>query len=125
MVGRDSQPGWEVEEGPAKDYHAAWKAYALRKNLALALLYSWPLISFGIFYLSRHYLHHPLASMAAISLWFAAALAAVYWQGEFRCPRCLRRYGALGHRKGDTNMTRGLFDKECANCKLRKFEIVA
>ena len=58
-----------------------------------------------------------------MALWLAAAIAAVWWAGEFRCPRCRRRYAALGHRKGDTNLTRGLFDKVCANCKLQKFEI--
>ena len=57
-------------------------------------------------------------------VWLAAAIAAVWWAGEFRCPRCRRRYGALGHKKGDINLTRGIFDKICSNCKLRKFEHV-
>jgi len=112
----------ERHSEPEVDYHYEWKAFAVRRNLALFLLYSWLPVSFGMFYLSRHYLHQPIAAMAAISLWLIAALAAVWWAGEFRCPRCRRRYGALGHRKGDTNYTRGIFDKVCANCKLTKFE---
>jgi hypothetical protein len=107
---------------PEINYHTAWKAYRLRRNLALFLLYSWLPVSFGLFYVSRHYVHHPIASMIGIFIWFGAALGAVWWSGEFRCPRCRRRYGALGHRKGDTNLTRGLFDEVCSNCKLRKFE---
>ena len=109
---------------PEIDYRGDWKAFALRRNLAHSLLYSWLPVSFAIFYVSRHFLHRPLTSMTMIALWFAAALAAVWWAGEFRCPRCRRRYGSLGHRKGDTNYTRGIFDKFCANCKLTKFEIV-
>ena len=112
----------EVGSDTEVDYHSAWRAYTKRRNLALGLLYSWPLISFGLFYLSRHYLHQPLGAIATSAVWLVGALCAVYWAGEFRCPRCRRRYGALGHRKGDTNITRGIFDKVCANCKLRKFE---
>jgi hypothetical protein len=57
-------------------------------------------------------------------LWLAAALTAIWWAGEFRCPRCRRRYAALGNARGDTNLTRGIFSKVCTNCKLSKFEIV-
>jgi hypothetical protein len=106
------------------DYHDAWKAFALRRNLALFLLYAWVPLCFGLFWWSRISIHRPVTCIAVMAVWLVAALAAVWWAGEFRCPRCRRRYGALGHRKGDTNFTRGLFDTECANCKLRKFEVV-
>ena len=76
----------------------------------------------GLFYGSRHSWHTPFLSLTGIFVWLTAAVAAVWWQGEFRCPRCRRRYGALGNRKGDSNYTRGFFDEICANCKLRKFE---
>jgi hypothetical protein len=127
MAQRNLQDAWDLEDGtngPQVDYHAAWKAFAIRRNLALFLLYSWLPVSYGLFYLSRHYLHRPFTALALMWIWLFAAVAAVWWAGEFRCPRCRRRYGALGHRKGDTNITRGLFDRECANCKLTKFEIV-
>ncbi len=127
MAQQDVQNAWATDSnphaGPEVDYHAQWRAFARRRNLALFLLYTWLPLAYGLFYLSRHYIHQPIASMSIICLWLVAALAAVWWAGEFRCPRCRRRYGALGHRRGDTNITRGLFDKECANCKLTKFEI--
>jgi hypothetical protein len=56
-----------------------------------------------------------------MGLWLVAALAAVWWAGQFRCPKCCRRYAALGHRRR-INLSRGLFDKVCSNCKLTKFE---
>ena len=113
----------EEEIAPAgSDYHALWHAFAVRRGLALFLLYTWVPVSILFFEVSRQGLHEPLLFGGLIGLWLAAALAAVWWAGEFRCPRCRRRYGALGHRRGDTNLTRGLFDKICANCKLTKFE---
>ena len=104
------------------DYPRQWRAFAVRWFAATGLFIAWPVISFLLFYESRHSWHEPLFSLAAMFVWLAAALAAVWWQGEFRCPRCRRRYGALGSKSGDTNYTRGFFDKVCANCKLRKFE---
>lgn len=104
------------------DYHQQWKAFAIRRNTALFLLCTWPPLSIALFAISRGGWHRPIPCLILILLWLSLALAAVWWAGEFRCPRCRRRYGALGHKKGDVNWTRGLFDKVCANCKLRKFE---
>ncbi len=127
MLQSESRPAWQQDERSSVDsqvdYHRAWKAFAVRRNLALFLLYSWLPVSYGLFYYSRHYVHYPIVSVIAMAAWLLAALAAVWWAGEFRCPRCRRRYGALGHRTGDVNITRGIFDKVCANCKLTKFEI--
>ncbi len=106
------------------DYHLQWKAFRLRRNLALFLLYGWGPVCFGLFWWSRLSIHRPFTCLGGMAIWLVCAVAAVWWAGEFRCPRCRRRYGALGHRKGDTNLTRGLFDKVCANCKLTKFERV-
>ena len=116
------QDGWDPVAVEDVDYHARWRAYRLRWWLALLLVVGWAPASFSLFYQSRHYWHTPFVSLGGIFGWLALAIAAVWWQGEFRCPRCRRRYGALGNRKGDTNYTRGLFDRICANCKLRKFE---
>ena len=116
------QDGWAPAETGEKDYHRLWLAYKLRRRMALVLLFGWAPVAYALFFYSRHYWHTPFLSLAGILGWLVAAVAAVWWQGEFRCPRCRRRYGALGNRKGDTNYTRGLFDKICANCKLRKFE---
>ncbi len=114
-----------VAEGdPEVDYRAQWRAFAVRRNFALFFLYTWLPVSVGLFLLSRMRIHQPIACSAIILVWMGAALGGVYWAGEFRCPRCRRRYGALGHRKGETNVTRGIFDTVCANCKLRKFERV-
>ena len=110
------------DDAPEVDYHAQWKAFALRRNLALFLLSLWVPVSVALFWVSRLGWHQPLIAVAVMVIWLIAAVAAVYWAGEFRCPRCRRRYGALGHRKGDVNMTRGIFDTVCSNCKLRKFE---
>ena len=108
--------------GVAESYHAQWRAFSIRRGLALFLLYTWLPASAAFFEISRRGLHQPLLFGGLILLWLGLALAAVWWAGEFRCPRCQRRYAALGHCKGDTNFTRGLFDKVCSNCKLTKFE---
>ena len=108
--------------GVANGYHAQWRAFAFRRGLALFLLYTWLPASIAFFEVSRRGLHQPLLFGGLICLWLVLALAAVWWAGEFRCPRCQRRYAALGHRKGDIDFTRGLFDKVCANCKLTKLE---
>ena len=122
------QVDWKPEEAadsaPVVDYHREWKAFALRRNLAFFLLYGWAPVCIGLFWLSRLRIHEPVLSLIVMAAWLGCVVAAVWWAGEFRCPRCRRRYGSLGHRKGDTNLTRGLFDKVCSNCKLRKFEVM-
>jgi hypothetical protein len=109
---------------PEVDYHREWSAYAFRHHLAMLLLYTWLPLCAVLFYLSRNYIHKPLTCLAVMGVWLVSALLAVWWAGEFRCPRCRRRYAALGHKSGNTNLTRGIFDKVCSNCKLTKFEIV-
>lgn len=110
---------------PKAKYHAQWRAFAIRHGVALALLYSWIPAALAFFLAaSRQRLAHPLLACALLSLWLFAALAATWWAGEFRCPRCQRRYAALGYGNKAMTLTRGLFDKVCANCKLTKFERV-
>lgn len=106
------------------NYHAQWQAFGRRRYTALFLMYTWAPLCIALFYVSRTALHRPFLALTIMFVWLAAAIAAVWWAGEFRCPRCRRRYGALGHKKGDINLTRGIFDKICSNCKLRKFEHV-
>ncbi len=115
------QERWTAMDGEV-DYHRLWRAYRLRWWSAFLLVVSWTPVAGWLFYSSRHSWHQPLMCLTVIILWFVAAVASVWWQGEFRCPRCRRRYGALGTRKGRTNYTRGFYDRICANCKLRKFE---
>ncbi len=128
MAFPNTRVDWQTQEAvnsaPEIDYHREWKAFALRRNLAFFLLYGWVPVCIGLFWLSRLWIHQPVASLIVMAVWLGCALAAIWWAGEFRCPRCRRRYGSLGHRKGDTNLTRGLFDKVCSNCKLRKFEVM-
>ena len=108
-----------TESGPA--YARQWRRYALRRYLAMFLLLGWIPACVSLFLLSRNLIHQPVFSIAMMVLWLAAAAAAVWWAGEFRCPRCWRRYAALGTGR-HTKLTRGLFDKVCSNCKLTKFE---
>jgi hypothetical protein len=116
---------WQPEESaPQIHYHREWKAFAVRRGLALFFLFGFVPVCFGLFALSRFWIHQPIASLVGMAVWLGCLVASVWWAGEFRCPRCRRRYGAVGSRKGDTNLTRGLFDTECANCKLRRFEVV-
>ena len=105
-------------------YHSQWQAYGLRHGFALFFMFTFIPVSIGLFLLSRHIIHQPVLCLIVMLVWLASTLGLVYWAGEFRCPRCRRRYGALGHRKGDVNLTRGIFDRICSNCKLRKFEHV-
>ena len=115
--------GFAEQPGQEHDYHAEWKAFAHRRNLALTLLFGLVPVCVLLFLVSRVYLHQPLFCLAIMLLWCCATVWAVWRAGEFRCPRCRRRYAALGHGKG-TNLTRGLFDRICSNCKLTKFERV-
>ncbi len=102
-------------------YLAAWRAFALRHFLALFLFYGLIPACVAFFLLSRYWIHQPGLSIVAMVLWFFAMLAAIWRAGEFRCPRCRRRYAALG-RDRSVSLTRGLFDKICSNCNLAKFE---
>ena len=111
----------ETEESPGANYVSEWRRFALRYHLALFLLYSWVPLCGGLFLLSRFWIHQPVSSLLLMGVWLLAAVGAVWWAGEFRCPRCRRRYAALG-RGHSVSLTRGLFDKICSNCKLTKFE---
>ncbi|ADW67109.1 hypothetical protein AciX9_0018 [Granulicella tundricola MP5ACTX9] len=94
----------------------------MRRNLALILLFGWVPVALGVFLLSEFWLQQPFLTLGVIIGWFVAACGMIWWAGEFRCPRCRRRYGAVGSRKGVNLIWRGLFDSICNNCKLRKFE---
>ena len=111
-------PQVESDEG----YPAKWRQYARRQNLAFFLLFGWVPACVALFWASRNEFHMPVLALSLMVVWLLAALGAVYWAGEFRCPRCRRRFGALGNKKTH-NVTRGLFDKVCNNCRLRKFEL--
>lgn len=117
---------WDATDGEHSEtdayYHAQWRLYSIRRNLALFFLYAWLPVTLGLFYFSRMVIHQPEICLAIIFVWLMIAVALVWWAGEFRCPRCRRRYAALGHNRGGTSVMRGLFDKLCSNCKLRKFE---
>ena len=105
-----------------RDYSPAWRTYALRRGLALFLLFGWVPASVAGFVASRVALHLPWLFLALSFAWGGAAWWAIWHAGEFRCPRCRRRFGALGSKKGPGVIWRGLFDRVCYNCKLRKFE---
>jgi hypothetical protein len=114
-------PQLERSAESGETYVKAWRRFAVRHHLAQFLLFGWIPVCVGLFLLSRYWIHQPVVSLVIMVLWLLAALAAVWWAGEFRCPRCSRRYAALGHGR-HVNLTRGMFDKICSNCKLTKFE---
>jgi len=114
--------GLQVTTEPEQDYHRKWKAFGLRRTLALALLYGWLPLCGVLFLFSRYWIHQPIVSIALMLVWLCGLVAAVWWAGDFRCPRCSRRYAALGHGGRGIHLTRGLFDRICSNCRLTKFE---
>ena len=103
------------------DYRAQWRALARRRTTALILIWGWLPFCGALFLLSRYWTHQPVTSIVLMVVWFFLGMGAIWWTGEFRCPRCRRRYAALG-REQAVNITRGLFDTVCYNCKLAKFE---
>ena len=106
------------------DFDQQWRSYAARRKLAATLLYPWPMACAALFLFGQYYLHQLILLIMFLAVWFTAAVAAVWWAGQFRCPRCYRRFGALGNKKS-INLTRGFFDSVCSNCKLAKFERAA
>lgn len=115
-------PTEQLPVAAENDYRYAWRQYAVRRRIALFFVFGWLPFSLGAFALSRLRLHIPEIMLALILLWLGMLCASVWWAGEFRCPRCRRRFGALGSQKGIGVIWRGLFDKICYNCKLRKFQ---
>ncbi|WP_162536310.1 hypothetical protein [Granulicella sp. WH15] len=101
----------------AKSYVLQWRSYRLRRSLALFFLYG--LLPFCV--AAALLLSPVLVAGLVMLLWLGAAGAAIWWSGEFRCPRCWRRFGALGSKKKLEMWSGGLFDEICHNCKLRKF----
>jgi hypothetical protein len=111
-----------VEPDRGDGYPAQWRQYRLRRTLALASLMAWPAVCIGLFLLSRVRFHMPLLALVLMFAWLALTAGFIYWAGEFRCPRCCRRFGAQGNRRSH-NYTRGLFDRACSNCRLRRYEL--
>jgi hypothetical protein len=102
-------------------YEPQWRAYRRRRRIALFLLYGWAPFCVLAFVLGGAWLQEDLLSLVPMGLWFLAMAAAIEWAGEFRCPRCWRRFGALGAKGFVAMWSGGLFDDICPNCKLRKF----
>jgi hypothetical protein len=102
-------------------YHIRWRAFALRRGLALVLLCSSIPVCIALYLLAESGVLPPEFACILAMIWLAFAIGAVWWTGQFRCPRCSRRYGALGQGKS-VSLTWGLFDKICGNCQLAKFE---
>ena len=108
-------------EETAHDYAPEWRDYGRRRGLALALVYGWVPASGAAYLWASARLHEPLLCLPPMLVWWGLMGAAVWWAGEFRCPRCRRRYAASGAKKGLGVVWRGLFEPVCGNCKLRKF----
>jgi len=102
-------------------YGEKWQAFAFRHHLALFLLYGCIPACLALFVLSEFWLHQPELMACLMAVWLILMFASIWWAGEFRCPRCSRRYAALGGGRS-ISLTRGLFDKICPNCRLAKFE---
>jgi len=102
-------------------YRAAWRALAWRRGVAIFLLCGLLPACVALYVLAESEVLLPEVAALLAIVWVALAIAAVWWAGEFRCPRCSRRYAALGG-GSSASVTRGLFEKICDNCKLAKFE---
>lgn len=119
------QPQSDADSSFRLSYGRKWKAYALRRNLALSLLYGCIPVCCVLYVVLGVWLHQPLLSTALGLAWLVALLAALWWAGDFRCPRCKRRFAALGRGDKWLDLSWGLFDKTCSNCTLARFEVPA
>jgi len=110
-----------VGELKIRSYASQWESYRQRRRLALVLLYGlvpcW-IISFAVL---DDVLHREMLALLLEIGWTIAAGASLWWAGQFRCPRCCRRFGALGSKGFPGRLFFGVFDDICNNCKLRKF----
>lgn len=110
-----------VNDRKTRSFAAQWASYRRRRNLALVLLYS--LVPCWIISLSvvGEIAHFEILSVLLAGVWTAATAASLWWAGQFRCPRCSRRFGALGSKGFFGRLSCGVFDDICNNCRLRKF----
>ena len=110
-----------VNDRKTKSFAAQWASYRRRRNLALILIYGlvpcW-VISLAVV---GEVMHFEILSVLLPAGWSAAAGASLWWAGQFRCPRCSRRFGALGSKGFLGRLSFGVFDDICHNCRLRKF----
>ena len=109
-----------VNEQKIRSYASQWESYRQRRRLALVLLYGlvpcW-IISFVVL---DDLFHLEVLPLLLTAVWSAGACASFWWAGQFRCPRCCRRFGALGSKGFLGGLFFGVFDDICHNCKLRK-----
>jgi hypothetical protein len=109
-----------INDAPVS-YAPQWRIYRQRRSLALFFLYAALPVFAVLFLTTQTSPHRPLLLTVVPLLWIAATYASIWWSGEFRCPRCWRRYGAIGSKGFVGLLFHGLFDDICHNCKLRKY----
>ena len=122
QTGQEGGVARKSERVQRVSYSRQWSAYARRRNLALIFLFGAVPFAAAAYWFTQYRLGQPLLGLVALIIWCGLLAFAVWWAGEFRCPRCLRRIGALGSQTGPATLWRGLFDKVCPNCKLRRWE---
>ena len=106
-------------EEPRK-YVEARRTYFIRRRITFALIIGFAPFAALAYVLAPNFRWVVLASVPVVGLWGCFAWWAIWWTGQFRCPRCRRRYGSLASRAFLVKWSRGLFEDVCPNCRLAK-----
>ncbi len=110
-----------VNNQRTRSYASQWASYRHRRNVAFVLLFGFVPCWILCFTLLSEVFHFPELAILLAVAWTAGTGASLWWTGQSRCPRCWRRFGALGSKGQLDRLSFGLFDETCNNCKLRKF----
>ena len=107
-------------ENPNPDYSAALRSHRFRRIVTLCVVYSFLPVCALLYFTVDNHIYLFLGVLPAMGLWGFLAYSSIWWTGQFRCPRCKRRFGSLGSRGSFVKWTHGLFEDVCPNCKLPK-----
>jgi hypothetical protein len=116
-----STKGYDIARNETANFASQWREYGRRRLLALFFLYSLLPVCVVSILISSLEPHRAIFALPVMPVWLGATWAAIWWAGEFRCPRCWRRFGAVGSKGATGSWSRGLFDDICHNCRVRKF----
>jgi len=109
-----------MTEHNASKYASERAKHRIRRVIAINMFCGFPLFCVAAYCIAPTRFDLFVIAIPLAAGWFGLAWAAVWWVGQFRCPRCRRRYGSLGSRGVWVNWTRGLFEDICPNCRLLK-----
>jgi hypothetical protein len=109
-----------MAEQQRHQYREARRRYLLRRRITLTLIYGFAPFCAGVYLLAPSFRWLVLVSIPLAGLWACVAWWAIWWSGQFRCPKCRRRYGSLASRAFLVRWSHGLFEEVCPNCRLAK-----